>query len=40
MLNGRKVNKIGLFELVADTRSELLQILLADFFLVFGMFKL
>jgi hypothetical protein len=39
MLYGRKVNKIWFFELIADTRSEFLKVLLTDLLLICSVFK-
>lgn len=37
MFDGREVNEIGLFELVADAGPEFLEIVLTDLLLIFGL---
>ena len=38
MLDGRKMDKVGLFELIADAGPELFKVFRTDFFLIFAIF--
>lgn len=38
MLDCREMDKVGFFELIADTGPEVFEVFLADFFLIFVIF--